>query len=131
MLVGDTYFLDIDGTLVPHLTNEEIDQRMDQNYNYNCKEELLVGVKELWSRFKKQDKIILTTARLERHREFTEKIFIENNLRFDLLITDLPSGQRILINDSPDIFYKKAICINVKRNQGFYFDDTAPNEKVT
>lgn len=125
-LIGDTYFLDIDGTLVPHLTNEQIDLIMSNKIV--IKEELLVGVKELWTKFKKNDVIIITTARRESHRELTTKIFTENNLRYDNLIMNLPSGQRVLINDSPDIFYKKAISINVKRNQGFYFDASASNE---
>ena len=42
---------------------------------------------------------------------------------------DLPCGPRYLINDTPDILFKKAIAINVKRDGGFFFDKTAENEK--
>ena len=115
---GKTYFIDIDGTIVPYLTNVELDNMIPMN---TCEEQLLPGVKELWGTFSNEDIIVMTTARCERHRQFTEKIFSDNNLVYSHLIMDLTNGPRILINDTPDMFYKKAIAVNVRRNGGFYF----------
>lgn len=111
-----TYFIDVDGTLVKHVSNDEIDKKILNNEEFQ--EILLPGVHEMWNQIEKNDKIIITTARREEHRKITEKIFRSNNLRFDLMIMDLPSGIRILINDTPDLLNKKAIAINVKRDQG-------------
>lgn len=122
---GKTYFIDIDGTIVIHLSNDEIDFIIEKYNDFS--EFLLPGVKELWKRFKEQDKIIITTARAERHRQMTEKIFHQNNLRYDILLMDLPSGPRILINDSPDLLFQKAIALNVQRNVGFCFDNKIKN----
>ena len=122
--IGRTYFIDVDGTLVPHLSNVELDGIIEsENYNFDSKREtLLPGVKELWATFKEQDTIIITTARRESHREMTENIFRNNGLRYDKLIMDLPSGPRIVINDTTDSLYQKAIGINVMRNSGFRVD---------
>jgi hypothetical protein len=122
---GKTYFIDIDGTIVIHLSNDEIDFIIEKHDNFS--EILLPGVKELWKQFKSNDKIIITTARRERHRQMTKKIFHQNNLRYDILLMDLPSGERILINDSPDILFQKAIAVNVQRNVGFCFNNKIKN----
>lgn len=121
-----TYFIDVDGTIVKHISNDEIDKMMVQqelfHFNELFEETLLPGVHELWNQFNDDDKIIITTARREAHRKLTEKIFKDNKLRFDLMLMDLPSGPRVLINDTPNTLYKKAIAINVKRDDGFYFN---------
>ena len=118
-----TYFIDIDGTIVKHISNDYIDNILLTNNQSKFEEILLPGVHQLWSQFQPNDKIIITTARKESHRDLTQKIFTSNNLRFDVLLMDLPSGPRILINDTPDSLYKKAIAINVKRDGGFYFEN--------
>ena len=114
---GKTYFLDVDGTLVKHLNTVELDDMLKEDAHKD--EELLPGVLDLWQRIMPEDCVIVTTARNERHRKITENIFKRHNLRFDLMIMDLPWGPRILINDTPDIFWKKAVAINVKRDAGF------------
>lgn len=116
--MGRTFFIDIDGTIVKHLDNSEIDYIIENQCT--LKELLLPGVKELWGTFSNDDYIIITTARTEKHRQFTEKLFHENNLFYDLLIMDLPSGPRIVINDINDIEDNKAIGINVLRNEGLH-----------
>lgn len=114
--MGRTYFIDIDGTIVKHLENAEIDYLIENNIK--LKEQLLPGVIELWKSFSIDDFIIITTARSEKHRQFSEKLFSENNLRYDLFIMNLPSGPRIIINDVIDVKYKKAIAFNVMRDLG-------------
>ena len=116
--MSKTYFIDIDGTIVKHLTYGQLDDP-------NIDDTLLPGVLELWNSFDEKDIIIITTARLQRHEEFTKRIFHKFNLRYNKMLFDLNSGPRILINDTPDITFPKAIAINIKRNGGFFFDENA------
>ena len=48
-----------------------------------------------------------------------EKTLKYHNINYHQLIMDLPVGQRILINDTVNMCYQKAIAINVLRNHGF------------
>lgn len=121
--MGKTYFIDVDGTIVGYLTNSLLDQILDMEARGFVlgSETLLPGVKHLWSTFESDDIIVITTARKESHRVYTERIFTENNLRYNVMLMDLANGPRILINDYKDILIPKAIAINVKRNDGFHF----------
>ena len=120
--MGKTYFIDVDGTIVEYLTWEQLDAMALVNpISTLAAETLLPGVKELWSKITNEDSVVITTARHEKHRALTEKIFEDHSLRYDTILMDLPNGPRILINDTPDILIKKAIAINVERNHGFYF----------
>ena len=68
--MNKTWFIDIDGTLVRHLENKEIDE--------GTKEELLPYVLEFLEGSEKRGEcVILTTARLEEHRKITEKMLRE------------------------------------------------------
>jgi uncharacterized HAD superfamily protein len=116
--MSKTYFIDIDGTIVQHLTYGQLDDP-------NIHDTLLPGVIELWNSFDDEDIIIITTARLQKHEEFTKKIFEQYHLRYNKMLFDLNSGPRILINDTPDISFPKAIAMNVRRNDGFFFDKNA------
>ena len=122
-----TYFIDIDGTLVEHRNCaqlEELHRKSSVNLQEStatAEEVLLPGVKKFWSKIHPHDKIIITTARKKKYRAITEKIFENNELCYDVLLMGLASGPRILINDTPDVLYEKAIAVNVKRDGGFYF----------
>ncbi len=116
--MGRTFFIDVDGTLVCHKDAEYLDNMIENP----IKEELLPGVKELWDYFEIDDCIVITTARRDRHRIFTEKIFTENNLRYSRMLFELETGPRIVINDTPNVSIPKASAINVKRDGGFYFE---------
>jgi len=118
---GTTYFIDIDGTLVHNKEEEDLEQLLlSDNEQMDSTEELLPNVMELWSSIKPNDIIVITTARSEKYRTITEKLFQKFNMRYDMLIMDLRTGPRVLINDTPDLSFKKAIAINVKRDQGFF-----------
>jgi FMN phosphatase YigB (HAD superfamily) len=118
---GTTYFIDIDGTLVHNKEEEDLEQLLlIDNENIESTEELLPNVLELWNSIKKNDVIIITTARSEKYRTLTEKLFKKYSMRYDKLIMDLRTGPRVVINDTPDLSFKKAIAINVLRDQGFF-----------
>ena len=96
--MNKTWFIDIDGTLVKHLENKEIDEGMHEEL-LPYAVEFLEGLEE------RGDCIILTTARLEEHRQVTEKMLeelvveaIESNAN-----TILPIPTRIFL-EMEDIF---------------------------
>ncbi len=120
--MNKTWFIDIDGTLVKHLENKEIDE--------GTKEELLPYVLEFLEGIEKRgDCIILTTARLEEHRQITEKMLRDFGIRYNQIIFDIGSQERIVVNDikpmdALDGGYRHrpiptAYAINMNRNEGF------------
>ena len=113
---------DIDGTLVRHLENEEIDEGRE--------EELLPNALEFMEGIQKRgDYIILTTARMERHREMTEKMLDEFGIEYNHIIFGIGSQERIVVNDIKPINaydggdrekpLPTAYAINMNRNEGF------------
>lgn len=118
---GMTYFIDIDGTIVHHKTENDLEELLfSDSDDKESVEELLPNVKEFWTNIEDHDNIIIiTTARSEKYRCLTEKIFKKFNLKYHQLIMDLRTGPRVIINDTPDLTFQKAISINVKRDQGF------------
>jgi ribonucleotide monophosphatase NagD (HAD superfamily) len=82
-----TLFIDIDGTILRFFSGE-----------------LLPGVKEKfekWNRLGYQ--IILTTARSEGFRKYTERQFDEAGLKYERLIMELQDFPRHIVNDEkPD-----------------------------
>ena len=110
-----TFFIDIDGTIFPNSTIEELEK-----YSLNNTiQELLPGVKEFFQSLGENDVVVITTGRSERFRRITELNFKEHNIKYKHLIMSLPIGQRFLINDTPNMLYQKAIGINLLRNKGF------------
>ncbi len=104
--LGHTWLIDIDGTIVEHngyLTGED---------------KLLPGVKEFWKEIPEKDFIILLTARPQDYWKETLEFIKSQGLRFDHAIFNLPTGERILINDSKPSGLDTAIGINLERNIG-------------
>ena len=99
-----TWIFDVDGTLVRH------------NGHLNGKDELLDGVKDFFCKISHTDKIILLTARKQEFIPQLEIFLKENSIRYDFLIANLPTGERILINDMKDSGLKTAFAINTKRD---------------
>ncbi len=134
----NTWFIDIDGTIVEHKTNDELDDQLmflgkkQTVFPYGeseiddielLNETLLPGVKDFWLSIPSKDIIILTTARKYRHKWLTKQMLRLFGLRYDQIIFDLGSNKRFLINDrepheSAIEFKNKAIVVNVERNEG-------------
>lgn len=102
-----TWFLDLDGTLVRH------------NGYKSGNDILLQGTISFIEGISKEDVIIITTARSSEYKEHTISFLKDNNIRYNHIIFDLPSGERILINDMKPDGTKTAYCINLERNGGF------------
>ena len=101
-----TWILDVDGTLVKH-----------NGYKIDGYDTLLDGVKEFFDKVPPDDKIILLTAREGKYLEDLKIFLKENNLRYDYILTDIPMGERILVNDRKPSGLKTAYAINKTRNE--------------
>lgn len=108
-----TIFIDIDGTIVFQKKNLS-DVILE-------KPEILPFVLEKFNEWNwKGYKIILVTGRKESTRKQTEESLKQLGLFWDYLLMGLDAGgQRILINDSNNIFNNNsALAMTVERNAG-------------
>lgn len=101
-----TWVFDVDGTIVKH--NGHLTQEGDQ---------LLPGVKELFESIPATDVIVLMTARKPEYEDALKKFLAKHNIRFDYLLTDMPQGERILVNDRKPSGLQTAYAVNKNRDQ--------------
>ena len=101
-----TWLIDIDGTIVRH-----------NGYKIDCSDTLLQGVSEFFARLPKDDKVILLTARSADEVANLKAFLAQHKIRFDCIISDLPFGERILINDKKPSGLKTAYAINKGRDE--------------
>lgn len=104
--LAHTWILDVDGTLVKH-----------NGYKIDGYDTLLDGVKEFFASIPKEDKIVLLTARQDEYLEDLKKFLKQNNLRYDYLLTDMPMGERILVNDRKPSGLDMAYAVNKNRDE--------------
>jgi hypothetical protein len=106
-----TIFVDMDGTLITN-TSSIIPPYIGDG------EPIFDNINILNSIYDKGlCKIIITTSRKEEYRDLTLQELKRNNIKYDMLIMDLPHCQRILINDyAPSNPYPSAISVNISRN---------------
>lgn len=99
-----TWFIDLDGTLVVH------------NGYKNDGDVLLDGVTNFFNSLPKDDFIIITTARNKKYKKQTIDFLNKNNIKYNKIIFDLPTGERILVNDKKPDGTLTSYSINVDRN---------------
>ncbi|MCD7780598.1 MAG: hypothetical protein LUH05_08005 [Candidatus Gastranaerophilales bacterium] len=104
--LNKTWILDVDGTLVKH-----------NGYKIDGYDTLLDGVSEFFKNIPNEDKIVLLTARKEEYLDDLKAFLKENNLRYDYLLTDMPMGERILVNDNKTSGLNMAYAINKNRDE--------------
>lgn len=104
--LSHTWLIDVDGTLFKH------------NGHKNGEDELLLGVREFWEKIPDSDVIILMSARNKQYKTSTIKALRRFGLRFDHILFDLPTGERILINDRKPSGLVTAVAINTDRDSG-------------
>jgi hydroxymethylpyrimidine pyrophosphatase-like HAD family hydrolase len=102
-----TWFIDLDGTVLDH------------NAHLRDGDRLLPGVIEFWSTIPAHDYIVITTGRSDQYRKSTLALLQKNGLRYNFALFNLPTGERIIINDTKPAGLKTAIAWNVVRNKGF------------
>lgn len=102
-----TWFLDFDGTIV------------DQKSHVLSKDYLLPSAVEFFTKkVKKDDIVIITTARKKDHKSRIKKFMESNDFKCDMIICEISSGVRVLINDKKPDGTKTAYSYNVTRNEG-------------
>lgn len=103
-------FFDFDGVIVeagaPYGKNKWADSKV------------IPGAKEKIIELKqKGHSIIILTSRTSKVLKDTISILDSNNIPYDRIITDIPNGQRVLINDyAPSNPYPTAESVNTRRN---------------
>lgn len=108
-----TIFCDIDGTLIKHTGN--VNMQLDLEFK-----DLLTGTLEKLKEWdKKGYNIILTTGRKESMRRKTIEQLERIGIFYDQLIMGIGGGYRVLINDLKEGSEQPtAIVFNPKRNEG-------------
>lgn len=106
--LNKTWILDIDGTLVKH-----------NGYKIDGYDTLLDGVKDFFETLDPNDKVVLMTARKEEYLEDLKLFLAQNNIRYDYLLTDMPMGERILVNDNKPSGLNMAFAVNKDRDKEF------------
>lgn len=104
--LAKTWILDVDGTLVKH-----------NGYKIDGYDTFLEGVKEFFETISPDDKIVLLTARKEEFLQDLKTFLKDNNIRYDYLLTDMPMGERILVNDRKPSGLNTAFAINKNRDE--------------
>jgi len=106
--LAKTWVLDVDGTLVKH-----------NGYKIDGCDTLLDGVKEFFETLNPDDKVVLLTARKEEYLPALKDFLAKNNIRYDFLLTDMPMGERILVNDRKPSGLDMAFSVNKNRDEKF------------
>ena len=101
-----TWIFDVDGVIVRH------------NGHKDGNDELLSGVRAFWDQIPPQDVIVLMTARSADEVAVFVDFLRGAGLRYDRILSDLPVGERILINDQKPSGLQTSIALNLTRDAG-------------
>ena len=82
--LSKTWFVDVDGTILKHSTNEKLDEWIfkfkDKSY---LAEKPITSAIEFFKNRPKRDRIVIATAREKRHIEHTLKV-LRHHLQLDM-----------------------------------------------
>lgn len=115
--LSKTWIIDIDGVIFEHNKYKELQPDEDETP--------LPGVADFFKRIDKSDFVILVTSRDERYRERTERSLKKADVCYNIIIMNLPVGERVVINDQKPSGLDTAFAINLRRNEGLKSIDIA------
>ena len=124
--LNKTWFIDIDGTIVYHQNDYNLDDIIEElgNDSHTMEKPIERSVNFLNS-ISHDDTIVLTTARDSKHKDHTIRMLDYYNIRYDRIMFDLRAGPRYLINDikPPGVSgntepIPTAIAVNLERDKG-------------
>lgn len=124
--LNKTWFIDIDGTIVKHLYNNDIDRAINSlGEKSHTLETPIEKSLTFLKRLPKEDTIVLTTARDGKHKDHTERMLRHFGVPYDRIMFDLMAGPRYLINDIKPAGtagnaepIDTAYSLNVERDEG-------------
>lgn len=112
--MADTIFCDIDGTILFQGEKSFTEHYRENEYSKS----LHLSAEKTFEWHVAGHKIILTTARPESTRDFTERELASHGIVYDMLLMGIGAGKRYLINDRDEKGNDKAFSINLDRNTG-------------
>ena len=106
-----TWIFDVDGTIVKH-----------NGYLIDGRDTLLDGVKDFFANLSDEDFVIFLTARKADELMNLKAFLCKSGIRFDCILTNIPVGERILINDIKPSGLLTAHSVNKKRDEPLAID---------
>ncbi len=103
--LGHTWILDLDGTIVKH-----------NGYKIDGYDTFLEGAEKFLHSIPKEDMIIFLTSRKEEYMKQTIEFLKRHEIRYDLIVGNVPYGERIVINDNKPTGLQMAYAINTNRD---------------
>lgn len=103
--LAKTWIFDLDGTIVKH-----------NGYKTDGRDSLLPGAREYLETIPPEDKVIFMTSREEKYRETTVQFLSDHGIRYDLILFELPVGERIVVNDRKPSGIDMAVALNMDRD---------------
>lgn len=99
------WVFDLDGTLLKH-----------NGYKIDGYDTILPDVKKYLSTIPPEDKIVIFTSRTEIEREQTVSFLAKEQIRYDIILFDMPVGERIIINDKKPSGLDMAVAFSLERD---------------
>ncbi|MCI8536570.1 MAG: hypothetical protein HFG68_13600 [Hungatella sp.] len=103
--LAKTWIFDLDGTIVKH-----------NGYKIDGKDSLLPSVKKYLDEIPSEDKIIIFTSRKNEYRDETLKFLEYHKIRYDMILFEIPMGERIVVNDRKPSGVNMAVALNIDRD---------------
>lgn len=101
-----TWVFDLDGTLLKH-----------NGYKIDGYDTVLDGAVEYLQKLPENDKIVLFTSRTEEYRQMTVDFLKTAGIRYDVILFDMPMGERIMVNDRKPSGLDMAVALNLDRDR--------------
>lgn len=100
-----TWIFDLDGTILKH-----------NGYKIDGYDTVLSGAKEYLGTIPPEDRVIFLTSRTEEYRDSTVSFLAEAGIGYDVILFNMPMGERILVNDRKPSGLDMAVAFNLNRD---------------
>ena len=124
--LNKTWFVDVDGTILYHQTNDSLDELIEEYGDDSFKyEQPIVSAVDFFQDLPETDIIVISSARPKKYTDHTLNVLEYIGMPFDQWIFELEPGPRIVVNDikPPGVAgnkraLKTAYGINLDRDGG-------------
>lgn len=100
-----TWIFDLDGTLLKH-----------NGYKIDGLDTVLSGAKDFLDAIPKEDRILILTSRTDQYKQMTLHFLKEAGIRYDMILFNVPMGERIVVNDRKPFGLDMALALNMDRD---------------